>query len=136
MQRNIGVSTDVFATIWAKRREGENTEDEILRRVLGCVGKAPPPENGAAPKLEGGVYDSRNGVPFPEGFEVFRTYKRREYSAVARAGFWVRQDDGRRFPTLNQLNASIAAGAENVWNGNWKYRTADGSIRSIGELRR
>ena len=40
------------------------------------------------------------------------------------------------YPTLNQLNASIATGAENIWNGNWKYRTEDGSIRSINDLRR
>lgn len=38
-------------------------------------------------------------------------------------------------PTLNQLNSSIAAGAENVWNGNWEYRAPDGTLHSIGELR-
>ena len=35
-----------------------------------------------------------------------------------------------------QLNASIAKGAENVWNGNWKFIDADGSEKSIGTLRR
>ena len=40
----------------------------------------------------------------------------------------------RRHPTLNQLNESIAAGDENIWNGNWKYRAEDGMICSINDL--
>jgi len=30
--RTIQVSVDTFAAIWADRRAGENSEDEILRR--------------------------------------------------------------------------------------------------------
>ena len=84
---------------------------------------------------EGGVHDARNDVHFPEGFEIFRNYKRREYKATARAGVWVREDTGKRYPTLNRLNESISSGSENVWNGSWKYRTPDGSFRSIDSLR-
>ena len=135
MQRNISISMDVFAAIWANRNSGENTEDEILRRLLDCepITKStgsPPTREGA-----GGVYDTRNNVHFPEGFRIFRTYKRREYIAEARGGSWVREDTDVSYPTLNQLNLSIVAGMENVWNGNWKYRTSDGAIRSIAELR-
>jgi hypothetical protein len=82
----------------------------------------------------GGVYDTRNNVHFPRGFEAIRTNKRREYEAIAQDGAWLRKDTGDLYPTLNQLNSSIAAGAENIWNGNWKYRTEDGSIRSINDL--
>lgn len=135
MSRAVTISTEVFAAIWANRRDGEETEDAILRRVLGCA-KA---SEGDAPSLPasdtGGVHDSRNGVTFPEGFEIQRIYKRKDYRAQARNGFWFRADNGARYPTLNQLNSSIAAGAENVWNGNWKYRAPDGTLRSIGELR-
>ena len=46
------------------------------------------------------------------------------------------KDTGDLYPTLNQLNNLIAAGAENIWNGNWKYRAEDESIRSINDLRR
>jgi hypothetical protein len=136
MSRTITISTDVFAAIWANRQDGEETEDAILRRVLACTKAS---EAAAAPSLPkdetGGVFDARNGVKFPEGFEILRNYKRKEYQAHARNGFWVRSDNGARYPTLNQLNSSIAAGAENVWNGNWKYRAPDGTLRSIGELR-
>ncbi len=133
MSRTITLSTAVFAAIWAKRKEGEETEDAILRRLLECGG------GGRATELrdtrEGGFYDARNGVHFPEGFEVFRNYKRREYKAIARGGMWVREDTAERFSSLNRLNESIALGNENVWSGNWKYRTADGSFRPIAILR-
>ena len=139
MQRNISISTDVFAEIWANRQPGEETENTILARLLGCKNSGDSPDSNHSKTVSAsggrGVYDSRNDVHFDEGFRVFRNYKRREYAAIARDGYWVREDDGRSFETLNQLNSSIAAGAENVWNGNWKYRANDGSIRSISELR-
>lgn len=136
MSRSITVSTDVFSAIWAKRQDGEETEDAILRREFGCSKGGPPPAVAPASGGSGGVHDTRNNVHFPRGFEVFRTYKRREYQAIAQDGAWLRKDTGDLYPTLNQLNNSIAAGVENIWNGNWKYRTEDGSIRSINDLRR
>lgn len=32
--KKISISTDVFAAIWSNRIEGEETENEILERVL------------------------------------------------------------------------------------------------------
>jgi predicted CopG family antitoxin len=32
--RSIDISTEVFALIWAARQEGEETEDQILKRLL------------------------------------------------------------------------------------------------------
>ncbi|MDO8798954.1 hypothetical protein [Phenylobacterium sp.] len=135
MSRTISVSTEVFAAIWARRQSGQETEDAILRGVFGCDETAAP-HSASALVAGGGVHDVRNDVHFPEGFEILRTYKRREYSARATAGVWLRSDNSQSYATLNQLNASIAAGAENVWNGNWKYRAPNGELRSIGELRR
>lgn len=135
MDRTLVVSTPVFAAIWAARREGEDTEDAILSRLLNCASgersEKPHPQGSV-----GGVFDARNNVAFNEGFEIFRNYKGKEYKAVATAGAWLRRDNNQRFTTLNQLNASIASGAENVWNGNWRYRRGDGTIGSIAELRR
>lgn len=136
MSRSIMISTDVFAALWARRQDGEDTEDQILRRILGCEIALEATGTQTSAGDAGGVHDTRNGVHFPRGFTAMRTYKRREYEAVAEDGAWLRKDNGKRYPTLNQLNASIAAGAENVWNGNWKYRAEDGSLRSIGTLRR
>lgn len=137
MQRNITVSIDVYAAIWADRKEGEDSEDAILRRKFKCSAKIKSASEKIlmASNATKGVSDTRNNVNFPEGFEIFRTYKRQEYSAVATGGSWLRQDIGKRFQTLNQLNESIVAGPENVWNGNWKYRGPDGTVHSIDELR-
>ena len=131
--RTLTVSTEVFAAIWANRRPGEESEDAILRRVLGCDAST----ERVAPRESGdGVCDDRNGVDFHEGFEIVRRYKQREYKARAQGGAWLRLDNGQRYASLNQLNSSIAAGVENVWNGNWKFRGSDGALRSIAELRR
>ena len=132
MTRTIAISTDVFAALWARRKDGEESEDAILRRVLDCGG---PSRTNAHVTIEGGVHDLRNNVHFTRGFTALRTYKRKEYEAVAQDGAWLRKDNGKHYPTLNQLNASIAAGAENIWNGNWKYRSEDGRLRSINDLR-
>ena len=52
---------------------------------------------------------------------------------AAVAPLW--EEIGERYPTLNQLNESIVSGNENVWNGNWKYRTPECAWRSIDTLR-
>ena len=136
MHRSIEVSTDVYAAIWAVRRPGENTEDAVLTRVLGCK-PATAPTSAPQRKSSGvGVYDTRNGVQFDEGFEIFRNYKSQRYEAVAQGGMWLRKDTGDLYPTLNQLNSSIARGAENVWNGNWKFRDSNGVEKSIATLRK
>lgn len=133
MNRTISVSTAVFAAIWAQRQAGEDTEDAILNRLLKCGEPVPGPSK-VTPKGHG-ITDGRSGVHFAEGFEVFRTYKRKHYTGVVEGGQWVRTDTGERFPTLNQLNQSIVDGNENVWNGNWKFLGSDGTQRSIAELR-
>lgn len=131
MSRTISISTATFAAIWANRQEGEENEDTILQRILGCTtNEATPPSNGRT-----GFVDTRNRVTFPEGFKIFRIYKGREYRATATEGIWRRADTGQTFTSLNQLNSSIADGNENVWNGNWKYTAEDGRQRSINDLR-
>ena len=132
MTRTITISTSEFAAIWANRRDGEETEDAILGRLLGCDYGVP---TNRADDNDGGVYDSRYDMHFPEGFELFRNYKRREYKAIARSGVWIREDTKSGFSTLNRLSESIAVGNENVWNGNWRYRTPKGTFRSIDTLR-
>ena len=135
MNRTISTSTDVFAAIWAQRQDGEETEDAILRRLLGCAKEQPQAHDKTAAPANGGFHDTRNNVHFPRGFEIFRTYKRKEYRATAQDGNWLRLDTGDFYASLNQLNASITAGNENVWNGNWKFRGEDGTIKPISALR-
>lgn len=136
--RTIQVRTDVFAAIWAARLDGEETEDQILGRLLGCGQSIATATEASAvihPPGDGfGFYDARNDVEFAEGFEIYRRYKGKEFSAVASQGSWRRSDSGQVFPSLNQLNQSIVAGQENVWNGNWFYRL-NGKELPISSLR-
>ena len=135
MNRTITISTDVFAAIWAQRQDGEDGENSILRRVLGCATLQDTKQEEPEAQASGGFHDNRNNVSFPRGFEIFRTYKRKEYRAVAQDGTWLRMDTGDLYASLNQLNASITVGNESVWNGNWKYRTDDGTSQPISALR-
>ena len=68
MTRSISVSTDVFAAIWAAREEGEENEDDILRRLLANGGKDAAVQPKAGGPDSEGVHDSRNNVFFPRGF--------------------------------------------------------------------
>ena len=132
--RQISISTDVFAAIWKKREGDENDEDAILRRLLGANRASDQPK----PQCQVshvGFYDSRNNVTFAPGFKIFRNYKGKRYEATARNGQLYREDNDSAYQSLNQLNSSIAAGAENVWNGNWRFVDEDGKEKSINVLR-
>ena len=136
--KTIGVTTDVFAAIWANRKEGEDSEDEILRRLLKC-NEHPKSIEVKQSRLdtEIGFIDRRNGIKFPRGFTIFRRYKGRDYEAAALDGTWLRRDTDERYASLNQLNESIVDGNQSVWDGgSWKHRTEEGEIESINELRR
>ena len=130
--REILVSTDVFAKIWASRQEGENSEDEILRRAFGCE---PVLKDFTFIQKEGsGFFDSRNNVLFPEGFEIFRIYNGKDYKARVSNGKWVRLDTNDGYDSLNQLSAAIFNGNVNAWV-NWNYRDENNQIHQISNLR-
>lgn len=138
MTRKIEISTDVFAAIWAQRKDGEESENDILFRLLDCRSDTVPPnfvmtlESGFSPS---GYYDARNDVHFPEGFIAFRQYKGAPYGAKATKGQWLRSDNNVLYPSLNKLNESITAGPENIWNGSWQYIDNDNVQKSIEHLR-
>ena len=138
MQKTIGISTDVFAAIWANRSEGEDSEDAILRRLLDCSRKPNPIKQKRKSSWdEIGFVDKRNGIKFPRGFTIFRRYKGRDYEAAALDNTWLRSDTNERFGSLNQLNESIVDGTQSVWDkGGWKYRTEEGEIKPISNIRR
>jgi len=136
MKRSIEISTDVFAAIWAARIDGEETENQILQRVLSSERDFSSKKPRITPNGSlNGYYDGRNDVHFPEGFTAYRTYKGKLYTAIATRGEWMLAGTNTRFPSLNKLNESIAAGTENIWNGNWNYVDTDQIAYSINKLR-
>jgi hypothetical protein len=129
--RSISVETDTYAAIWADRRPGEETEDAIIRRKFGV--KASPVK--AQAPVEIGFSDYRYGVELPTGFEIFRTYKGKEYRAKAVNGQWLLMSTGAMYPTLNQLSRAVSGNVENAWI-NWYFRNATGQRRLVSELRK
>ena len=133
--RTITVSTGVFARIWALRSAGEETENEILARILDAEEMELNPEKASGSDgIVGGHRDRRFNVEFPAGFEIFRTYLGTEFSAHSVAQGWTLNKDGGTYRSLNELSKAIGAKIENAWV-NWFFRGPDGRKRSVSELR-
>ena len=130
--RTIQVSADLYAAIWKQQKPGEASEEEILRRLLGVPTRQSPAD--AKPKIGAiGFYDRRNGVTFPDRFEIFRTYLGQEYRAHAIGGLWCRKDNGEVYGSLNQLSESLGT-SENAWDM-WFYADETGERKPISTLR-
>ena len=134
----LDLSRDVRARLSELSRQGGETEDRLLRRLLGLAGE----DSGGAPAtpktggggFEPGFVDTTYGILFPEGFEISRTYKGRPHAARVARGRWRLDADGRAYDSLNQLSQAVIDGNENAWMF-WFYRTPDGARRRIAELR-
>lgn len=132
-KRTISVSTEVFARIWSLRHSGEDTEDEILRRVLERI-PFEPAMRGLAVDCRPGFYDQRFGLSFDEGFEIFRNYQGTEFRAKATSGKWLLNNDQTAHTSLNLLSRAIGAKNENAW-ANWFYSDPDRGRRPLSDLR-
>ena len=132
--REITISTDVYAAIWAARHPGEESEEAILSRILKIQPSAKKPPTVPASPSKIGFRDPRFGIELPEGFEIFRTYLHVEYRAKAISGKWQLQSTGKAYPSLNQLSRAIGAKIENAWQ-NWYYTGTDGKRHLVDSLR-
>ena len=139
--REILVSVDVYAKIWSLRAAGEENEDAILSRVLAApsysnisVGIVSSNSLSSAGNKTNGILDSRFGVEFQEGFEVFRHYLGREFRAKIKNGKWQLEGDFPPSNSLNELSKAVGARTENAWL-NWKFKDALGRIRAVSDLR-
>jgi hypothetical protein len=127
---SLGLSPEVLARIRALQGDDGRTADEVLRLLLGL----PPAAAADAAKAAPGFEDATYAVRFPEGFEIFRTYKGRPYGARVAGGRWRLDADGKAYDSLNQLSQAVIDGNENAWMF-WFYRDADGRPRRIARLR-
>lgn len=116
--------------IWSARKPGQDSEDAILRGVFKLPETSKQPERDLLVTV--GIHDPRYGVKLEPGFEIFRSYKGKEYRARAIQGFW--HYNGTGYPSLNGLNKAIdIAGPENAWKA-WHYM--DGKRRCpLSDLR-
>jgi hypothetical protein len=128
--RSLQLSDSTYAALWAKWEEGDDGEEGVLRRILGLQGKPVPAANGNGKPYR----DPRYGVEFPPGFEIFRTYKGKEYRAVVKEnGLFHNITTNRTATSLNQLSGHIGAPTENAWLG-WNFQNGS-RARPIAELR-
>ena len=125
----LDVSLDVLGKIRRLCRETGETEDRLLRRLLESAARTHFPDN-----AEDGFTDATYAIHFPAGFEIFRTYKGRLFSARVVEGRWMLDFDGRSYDSLNQLSQGVIDGNENAWNF-WFCRGPDGKSQRIAELR-
>ncbi len=124
------VSDEVIDRLRALRLDSEQSEDHVLRRLLGCP-------SGTTPDGNSDFIDATYGVRFPEGFQIFRAYKGRPYSARVSNGCWVlvgETGSTGSFNSLNQLSQAVIDGNENAWMF-WFYRPPGGEPRRIADLR-
>ena len=132
--RTIQVSTGVFGRIWAARREGEESEDAILNRLLGGEpAEAAVPSSPNSSDVDG-HRERSYGVQFPGGFQIFRTYLGQSYRAKAVSLGWVLENNGQAYPTLNELSKAIGVKVENAW-AHWFFRTPEGERKAVAALR-
>ena len=130
----LDLSRDVRARLSELSRRNGETEDRLLRRLLGLAGEDPGGVS-ATPKTAGsGFEDATYAILFPEGFEISRTYKGRPYTARVVRGRWRLDADGHAYDSLNQLSQAVIDGNENAWMF-WFYQAPDGTRRRIAELR-
>ncbi len=132
----LAISDEVFFKLRALRQSGGQSEDHILRRLLDLVplqdaGNAADNGPGSAPE---GFEDATYGITFAEGFEIFRTYKGRPYTARVVGGRWRLDGESIGHDSLNQLSQAVIDGNENAWMF-WFFRAPDGSRKRIAELR-
>ncbi len=133
----LNVSRDVLSGIRAHRQGSDETEDQVLRRLLNLPAAPTMPEPGdetGGPRSRPGFRDATYGILFPEGFEISRTYKGRPFGAHVSGGRWLLDADGRLYDSFNQLSQAVIDGNENAWMF-WFYQGPDGGRRRIAELR-
>lgn len=68
VMKTISISTATFAALWAARKEGEETEDAILSRLLSGQGAAPASrsvDGGLTPQQKAAMQKQKMKKPTP-----------------------------------------------------------------------
>ncbi|MAL43936.1 MAG: hypothetical protein CME98_07985 [Hyphomonas sp.] len=130
--RQILISTNVFAMIWSVRQSGEESEDQILRRILADF--VSDPRANLKNEQTVGIMDRRNEVHFSEGFEVFRNMAGKEVCAVVQGGEWWIKGTQTRAASLNGLSRALSRNNENAWQV-WFYLDDHGKRVPVSSLR-
>ena len=113
--RQISISTNVFAMIWSVRQSGEESEDQILRRILADFVSDPRANLKNEPTV--GIMD-----------------RRKEVCAVVQGGEWWIKGTQTRAASLNGLSRALSRNNENAWQV-WFYLDDHGKRVPVSSLR-
>jgi hypothetical protein len=147
--KTIQVSNPLYGAIWSRSVEGDKSEEDILRRLLGLPSMIspsaaplaaapqpppPPPPSSTPAESSKGFVDRRNNLLFPNGFRIFRNFKGQDHEARVVNGKW-QLDGGDSYDSINALSRAIGAETESAWHG-WRYKKQDGTEPLINDLRK
>jgi hypothetical protein len=125
----IEVDFDVFKELTARRRDEQDSYNDVLRRILKIAGELVRPKT--ATTSTGVAF---KGVFFPDGTVFRANYKGRTYTAEIKSGHWVDSDGTTR---TSPSEAAVRITTKN-WNG-WRFwhckRPGDSSWQLIDSLR-
>ena len=135
--RNISVSAEVFAAIWAQRKHGEASEDAILGRILlglndSRSSRSLAPKKNAAP-AKCGSKNTTCACRQASGYSGPTEENSTRRPSTTATGF-CRTTAGPTSPCTDCSWAVVRRG-ENAWKY-WNYSDEKGRISSISRLRR
>ena len=110
--RNISVSTEVFAAIWAHRKPGRRDRRRHPRTHPARACSAFHSSRMSAVEAEqhsGEMWIEEYDLRLPAGFQIFRTYKEKFYTATVENGRWHLHNDEQVLPVPEQIEPGSRA---------------------------
>ena len=126
--RNISVSTEVFAAIWAQRKQGEATEDAILGRILlGLERFSFEPEPGGRRRSGSGEmrieeYDLR----LPPASRYSGPTRENSTPRPSKTAAGICRTTAGPIESLHRLSWAVVRRGENAWKY-WNYKRRKGT---------
>jgi hypothetical protein len=132
----VDLSPKVLGEIWLRAEAGDEDVNVVLLRILGMAGSDRGPRSRSlSSAVKGDFIDPKYHVRFPEGFEIHRSYKGKNYKAQVVNGLWEIEGVDKRLLSLNALNREIGVETENAWVSWWYEDSTTKERKHIAELR-
>lgn len=136
--RSVEIDFEIHQLIELEKQGFWESDNNVLRRLLGFDDSQPQPSPSSTPPPEGRSWKS-HGVTLPHGTEIQMEYGGRQYMGEINSGRW--KVEGRTYNSPSQAAGAVArtkSGARTHLNG-WVYwsvkRPTDTSWVSIKRLR-
>ena len=123
---SINIDLEIYRLIENKRESFDETQNEILRRLLGLASPVKP-------IIDSGGISLRYSVFLPNGSRLKKVYKGKEYLAEVKDGYiWV---NGKRYPSPSAAAVAVTGSPVNGWRWWEVKRPQDSEWISLDQLR-